>query len=190
MTGNDGNSIAKAPRKRMHLFRGAEAKDLGHDEMPMIGVDEGLIAGMGEQVAARRAGLVPEETKVVFCEPSGTGINLMRAWFKSGYILPRHSHSTDCLYYVLAGEARFGTQILRPGDGVFVPAGDAYTLEAGPDGVEFLEFRTDQGFNMVFSNNDAAHLEKMSIAFNANKHHWVDEVRPTEKPDPRTEAFS
>lgn len=181
MSANDGNSATKTPRKRMHLFRGADAKDLGHDEMPMIGIDETLIAGMGEQMAARMAGLVSEETKVVFREPSGTGINLMRAWFKSGYVLPRHSHSADCLYYVLAGEARFGTQILRPGDGVFVPADDAYTLEAGPDGVEFLEFRTEQAFNMVFKNNDAAHLEKMSAAFNANKNQWADEVRPTEK---------
>lgn len=181
MSDNERNSAAKAPRKRMQLFRAADAKDMGHDEMPMIGIDETLMAGLGEQMVARQAGLVPEETKVVYREPSGTGINLVRAWFKSGYILPRHSHSADCLYYVLAGEARFGTQILRPGDGLFVPAEDAYTLEAGPDGVEFLEFRTNQDFNMVFKNNDAAHLEKMSVAFNAHKDQWPAETRPTEK---------
>lgn len=181
MSANDETSTAKTPRKRMQIFRGADAKDLGHDEMPMIGIDDALVAGMGEQMAARQAGASPDETKVVYREPSGTGINLIRAWFKSGYVLPRHSHSADCVYYVLAGEAHFGTQILGPGDGVFVPADDGYTLEAGPDGVEILEFRTDQAFNMVFRNNDAAHLEKMSAAFNANKDHWADEPRPTER---------
>ena len=24
-------------------------------------------------------------------------------WFKSGYVLPPHSHDGDCLYYILAG---------------------------------------------------------------------------------------
>ena len=149
------------------------------DEMPMIGIDEAMMASMGEQMVARQAGLVCEETSVLYREPSGTGINLMRAWFKSGYIVPRHSHSSDCLYYVVAGEARFGTQVLRPGDGLFIPADDAYTLEAGPDGVEFLEFRTQQNFNMVFKNNDPVHLERMAEAFNANKANWPGEPRPS-----------
>jgi len=180
MSDNDEIS-GTLPRKRMRVFHAADAKDMGPDEMPMIGIDDALVSGMGEQLAGAQAGIVSEEAKVVFREPSGTGINLMRAWFKSGYVLPRHSHSTDCLYYVIAGEARLGTQILRPGDGVFVPADDGYTLEAGPEGVEFLEFRTETNFNMVFKHNDAAHLEKMSAAFREHKDNWADEPRPTER---------
>jgi hypothetical protein len=37
---------------------------------------------------------------------------------------------------------------LAAGEGFFVPAGHPYTYEAGPDGVEVLEFRHATTFNM------------------------------------------
>jgi hypothetical protein len=79
-----------------------------------------------------------EETRMLF---NGPGFALVHAWFKAGYPLPLHSHSADCLYFVVAGSITVGTEHLEAGDGFFVPANAAYTYTPGPDGAEVLEFR-------------------------------------------------
>jgi hypothetical protein len=79
-----------------------------------------------------------EETRILF---NGPGFALVHAWFKAGYPLPLHSHSADCLYFIVAGSLSLGTEQLEAGDGFFVPANGAYTYTPGPDGAEVLEFR-------------------------------------------------
>src|SRR3546814_20467211 len=76
--------------------------------------------------------------KILFNAP---GFALAYAWHKSDFPLPLHSHDSDCLYLVLAGEMRFGKEVLGQGDGAFVPGNTPYTFVTGSDGVEFLEFR-------------------------------------------------
>ena len=68
-------------------------------------------------------------------------MSLVHAWFGPGYRLPRHTHSADCLYYVISGSAVLGNHTLRAGDGFFVPANAPYQYDAGPEGVEVLEIR-------------------------------------------------
>jgi hypothetical protein len=48
-------------------------------------------------------------------------------------------------YYVVAGQVVLGSRVLNPGDGFFVPNGMPYKYQAGPDGVEILEFRAGGG---------------------------------------------
>jgi mannose-6-phosphate isomerase-like protein (cupin superfamily) len=79
--------------------------------------------------------------KLIFGDPDRGGMSLMILWFGSNYVLPRHVHDADCVYYVLSGEAHLGNQVLKAGDGFFAPAGAPYTYTAGPEGVEVLEFR-------------------------------------------------
>jgi hypothetical protein len=50
-------------------------------------------------------------------------MSLCWAWFKSGYVLPRHSHNADCLYYVLGGSLRLGSVWLKAG-----PAAEQETI--------------------------------------------------------------
>lgn len=171
-TESDAN---KPARKRMAIFRGADAPALHIEEF--LGIDETVMAKMAFQGEAMQNGVVPEVTNVLF---KGAGLSLTQAWFKSGYTVPRHSHDADCTYYILSGSVRFGTQVLTAGDGIFVPGGDAYTLEAGDEGAEFLEFRTAETFNMKFVNNDDAHYKKMSDAFANNAERWATEKRPSE----------
>jgi quercetin dioxygenase-like cupin family protein len=76
------------------------------------------------------------------------GMSLVWSRFAPGYPLPRHSHSADCLYYVVAGEARMGARTVPAGAGFFVPAGAPYAYSAGPDGIEILEFRNVGSFDM------------------------------------------
>ena len=49
------------------------------------------------------------QTRLLF---AAGGISLVYVWFKSGYPLPRHTHDSDCLYYVIGGSLKLGTEEL------------------------------------------------------------------------------
>ena len=51
------------------------------------------------------------------------GFSLVYAWFKPKFPLYRHSHDKDCLYYIVSGSLKLGTEELGPGDGYSVPGG-------------------------------------------------------------------
>ena len=68
--------------------------------------------------------------KVLF-QAADDGMSLVWSWFGPDYPLPRHSHNADCLYYVVAGEARMGNRVIAAGAGFFVPAGAPYAYTAG-----------------------------------------------------------
>src|SRR3954465_2252759 len=83
----------------------------------------------------------------LFSQDGEQGMSLVHAWFGPHFPLFRHSHPRfgDCLYYVVAGQVVLGSRVLNPGDGFFVPNGMPYKYQAGPDGVEILEFRAGGG---------------------------------------------
>jgi mannose-6-phosphate isomerase-like protein (cupin superfamily) len=105
--------------------------------------------------------------------------SLAHAWFKSGFPLPRHSHDTDCLYYVVAGSLQMGTSELKAGDGFFVGGGVPYTYTPGPEGVEVLEFRADGDFNIKLLANNPAFWERSLATVIAKQASWPDETPPT-----------
>ena len=78
-------------------------------------------------------------SKLLVRQEGGFSILLLQA--KPGFIVPRHRHDTDCMYYVQSGALRMGRRTLQGGDAFFVPAGVVYTYEAGPEGCEVLEIR-------------------------------------------------
>jgi quercetin dioxygenase-like cupin family protein len=86
--------------------------------------------------------------KTLFEQKEANGMSLVWSWFAPGYTLPRHSHSADCLYYVLKGEIRLGNRTVAAGSGFFVPEDAPYAYSAGDDGVEVLEFRGVSFFDM------------------------------------------
>jgi len=88
------------------------------------------------------------DVKVLFRQAEENGMSLVWSRFEAGYPLPRHSHSADCLYYVVAGEARLGNRTVPAGGGFFVPKDAPYAYTAGPDGIEILEFRNVSAFDM------------------------------------------
>jgi quercetin dioxygenase-like cupin family protein len=184
MTNTDRSATAStgqthSTRKRMRIFRASEATDI-QDHMPILGVDDNVQAGLRK--LAEATGAYPTagtKTVVLFCEPGDQGLSLVYVWFKSGYILPRHSHNVDCLYYVLGGELHMGTQVLRKGDGIFIPANAAYTYEAGPNGVEVLEFRNSTRFHFMFQGNDAAHWSRIAAVLKNNCPKWESEQPPS-----------
>jgi quercetin dioxygenase-like cupin family protein len=87
-------------------------------------------------------------TKVLFRQGGDDGMSLVWSWFAPGFPLPRHSHSADCLYYVVSGEAHLGNRTVGAGGGFFVPADAPYAYTAGPEGIQILEFRGVSTFDM------------------------------------------
>lgn len=114
--------------------------------------------------------------KTLFSRP---GFSLTYAWFKSGFPLPLHTHNADCLYYVVAGSLQLGTETLGPGDGFFIGAEKAYRYTPGPDGVEVLEFRTQEDFDIKFLAKTLPAWEKITNAISERRSSWQTETPPT-----------
>jgi hypothetical protein len=157
------------------IFRWADASpDHGIPIMRYAPVSAVAAEG-GEKMMA--AGVeAGHENRLLFSAP---GFSLAYAWFKSGYPLPRHSHDGGCLYYILAGSLRMGTETLGKGDGFFVGGGVPYAYTAGPEGVEVLEFRGADQFDIKLLANNMAFWER-ATGIVADRHSdWQSEKRPS-----------
>jgi len=163
------------PASKFAIYRKAEAPSLSEvDAMTYDGFTPETAENLGKLV---KAGLSEGDTvKLLFSAP---GFSLTYAWFKSGYPLPRHTHNADCLYYIIAGSLALGTEQLGPGDGFFVPADAAYTYVPGPEGVEVLEFRTAQHFNIKFLSAGAGFWNRALDTLNVERPRWSGQAPPS-----------
>lgn len=92
------------------------------------------------------------------------GMSLVRLDIPPGGMLPRHSHSADCLYYIVSGGIVLGRRELGPGDGFYVPADQPYGYGAGAEGVVLLEFRQSTAFDTTFHEKDPARFRAKAEA--------------------------
>jgi quercetin dioxygenase-like cupin family protein len=113
--------------------------------------------------------------KVLFGDPDAGGMSLVWSWFAPHYVLPRHSHSADCMYYVTKGELHLGNQVVGAGEGFFVPANAPYAYAAGPDGVEILEFRSTSSFDMRISES-LGRWSQIVDGVRAHRDEWAAEA--------------
>lgn len=159
----------------MEIFRFAQAPALdetGH--MDVADLNEELEAGIG---GALEAGFAEGNVvKTLFSRP---GFSLTYAWFKSGFPLPLHTHNADCLYYIVAGSLQLGTETLGAGDGFFIGAGKAYRYTPGPEGVEVLEFRSEEDFDIKFLARTLPAWAKISDAIRERRPGWETETPPS-----------
>ncbi|MFC5752426.1 cupin domain-containing protein [Actinomadura rugatobispora] len=114
-----------------------------------------------------------QRVTVLFKGHGPDGFSLVHAWFGAGFRLPRHSHSADCLYYVISGELTMGTRTMKAGEGFFVQAEAPYAYTAGPEGVEVLEFRTSTSFDMKVYDQTVERWKPIVEAMRANHPQWV-----------------
>jgi hypothetical protein len=163
--------MAAPKSEKLTLFDFAEAPDLGDTDMMSIPVLTDPDVGLEtvSQWAMSRGHVV----KVLYRGEGDDGMSLVWSWFGPGYTLPRHSHSADCLYYVVKGEAHLGNRVVTAGSGFFVPADAPYAYTAGPDGIEILEFRHATSFDMIISEK-LARFEKIVEAVRANDDAWAE----------------
>jgi mannose-6-phosphate isomerase-like protein (cupin superfamily) len=129
------------------------------------GLKQAVKAGIGEGSFAKILINVP-------------GFSLAYAWHKSDYPLPLHSHDSDCCYLIIAGEMTVGNETLGKGDGMFVPANSAYTFFTGEEGVEFIEYRNVNSWNIVFKSKNPASWEKVAQKAGARREAWLTEPQP------------
>jgi len=116
------------------------------------------------------------KVKLLFSRP---GLSMTYVWFKSDYPLPRHSHDADCAYFIIAGTLKIGTEHLGPGDGFFVGKDVPYTYTPGPDGVEVLEVRTANTFDIKLLANNPAWWAKALTGVTGSREDWALETPPS-----------
>jgi mannose-6-phosphate isomerase-like protein (cupin superfamily) len=161
-----------APAGKFSIFRFANAGPMHRsalDDKPQT-VREGLA-----RLPMVSDGAVGFQGKCLFDIP---GLSLTQGWFKSGFPLPLHAHDSDCLYYVIAGSMRVGTEELGPGDGFFVPRNVAYTHSPGDEGVEILEIRLADYLQTTYVSKSPETWEKIGQEMRSRKQRWADEPRP------------
>jgi len=130
----------------MKIFRARESRQMTGEDGHFEPLPPGSVDGWGMMFEAGLAdGTV---AKMLIDLP---GFALVYNWFKPHFPLPRHSHSVDCLYYIVSGTLRLGSDELGPGDGFFIGADVPYSYTIGAEGLEILEFRhkgffTTRGF--------------------------------------------
>jgi len=134
------------------------------------------VAAQGAQQALAAGLDKGSELRLLFETP---GFSLVYAWFKSGFPLPRHSHDSDCLYYIVGGSLRIGHEELRAGDGFFVAADTPYSYTPGPAGVEVLEFRATNAFNFKLMANNPQFWEQAVRTARSHRETWCREQPPS-----------
>lgn len=161
--------------KKFSIFRAAQPADIGVDEiMAMKPFADKVLASIGDCVAAGYQD--GSDTKVLF---AGFGLSVVHVWFKQNFPLPLHSHDADCVYYLIAGSLRLGSENLNAGDGFFVPENVPYTYTAGPDGVELLEIRSKDRFDYR-DKSSPTFWTKAAKTVSANHDDWLTQRRPSQ----------
>jgi hypothetical protein len=158
---------------RFEIFRARDAADY-HDDgpmqmTPMSEVEAAGLAALGE--AGADGGII----KVLYQRP---GMCLSYAWLRSGYFLPLHSHDSDCLYFVIAGSLKLGSEELGPGDGFFVGPDVPYAYVPGEQGLELLEFRTTDRFDYKSQARNPDYWQKAIAHMLAATAGWHREPTP------------
>jgi hypothetical protein len=163
---------ASENRPPFEIFRARDAADYAEEgPMAVQPMSEAEGAGMASLM---EAGMMEGgQVKLLYSRP---GMSLTYCWFKSGYPLPRHSHSADCLYFIVSGSLKIGTEELGAGDGFFLGSDVPYAYVPGPNGVEVMEFRTSNTFDFKALANSPAYWDKMLANLLAAKDKWPEEV--------------
>jgi hypothetical protein len=172
-TENKGSGQAAA---RFQIYRASDARNYAeHNVMSMDAITPVAAQGLGHfQGAGEGDGQL---VRLLFATP---GFSLTHVWFKSGYPLPLHSHNSDCLYYIVAGSLQVGRETLGVGDGFFIRRNVAYTYVPGPQGVEVLEFRNTDNFNIRFRSDSQAVWEQAAAILAAHREAWSREPPPSQ----------
>jgi hypothetical protein len=73
---------------------------------------------------------------------------------------------------------RVGSDVLGKGDGLFVPADTSYTFVTGEEGVEFIEFRHENAWNIVFKYRNPESWATAADTARARCDAWQTEKQP------------
>lgn len=162
--------------KPFEIYRKEDYRDYGeHGIMQLDDLTPAMVEGL--TAFENHGASTGQQVRMAYSRP---GMSLTHVWFKSGYPLPLHSHTSDCLYYILAGSIRVGSEEMGAGDGFFVGADVPYTYETGPNGAEVLEFRSTDFLNIRFMAKSASAWEKTVAKVKERREDWQNELPPSQ----------
>lgn len=168
-------TLGRTGKRGIEIFRGADGVGLfesGTMSPPNFDVDDQqALAADGPRSPQLSMGT---HDSVVYRGDTPDSFSLVKAWFGPHFVLPRHSHEGDCLYYIVQGSVILGSQTLQVGDGFFVPSGAPYGYDAGPDGVTILEFRNRTSFGMNIRGGQLDRLRQMDVVAAEHGDRWVE----------------
>lgn len=170
---SDGKTDRQAPP--FEIYRARDAVDYAEDG-PMWVEPMSDVEIAGSQALTDAGFLEGAQVKLLYERP---GMSLTHCWFKSGYPLPRHSHSADCLYFITAGSLKIGTEELGPGDGFFLGGDVPYAYVPGEKGVEVLEFRTSNHYDFKMLANNPAYWQTALANLLTARESWPGETPPS-----------
>jgi quercetin dioxygenase-like cupin family protein len=98
-----------------------------------------VVPVMTEDTPDPESAMIKIQAPVNHTEPDGYSLLCVR--YAAGAEIPRHRHDVAQVVLVLDGEVWQGNRRFGPGMGYFTPAGSAYAIKAGPEGVRLVEFR-------------------------------------------------
>lgn len=165
---------------KLKIFRAADGTPLEEYKSMEPVYSPEVLAGLGKLYEAGVSD--GYAAKVLFESGGSDGFSLIYAWFKGNFPLTAHLHDADCLYFVIGGELALGkgvaSEIVRSGDGFFVPAGHMYGYTAGPKGVEVLEFRGVSKFSIEYKSQPPSAWAALAAIMAANRDRWKTETPP------------
>jgi hypothetical protein len=83
---------------------------------------------------------------------TGDSLHLFEVRLPPNRKVDLHAHQEDEIIHVVAGQMTVGNQLLKAGDSVFISGMTLYGLQAGPDGVSFINFRRQ--FDLTYYTNE------------------------------------
>lgn len=101
-----------------------------------------------EELIDRGVAFTPEELAGKIREHhlgSETEPELFEVWFELDTVVQAHAHVHDEIIYVVADSMVLGNRVLKPGSSVFIAGKTLYSFRAGPDGLQFVNFRPQSG---------------------------------------------
>jgi quercetin dioxygenase-like cupin family protein len=181
MSNDDRTGVGRRlPADKMSIYRREDALDLDQTDMMVFATPSKRVAEILANLDLSKF-VTGTQTKVLLRHEGDSGFSLVYASFPPDYILGRHTHNTDCTYYVLSGELRLGNQTLSAGEGFFAPANRPYGYTAGPVGVEVLEFRHATAFDIKAVEVKEEVLAKIAEVANTHQDVWRTHQPPRER---------
>jgi hypothetical protein len=78
------------------------------------------------------------------------GLHIGVVEFEAGLVLPLHSHSDNCVYYVERGSLQMGNRKVGPGEGFLIRNNQPYGFVVGPEGLRLIEFTSGPRETITF----------------------------------------